>query len=870
MVHCDLKTKNVVLDASLTAKITDFGDVREAASGGGGGGGGGSRHQHHHQSGNNQQQLRQRGNGSMLPSRSSLFEACFGDFDTVGYGDSSMGFDNHYRQDSSSWFFSPSSSSSSASQKGLIATHNSSQTQPLAASAYAGAYGSGSATTGGGDGDSAYLVSRLSVSSHNSSVRDGGGVGAGLGCGGAGDHVDIENGGDDYAAAAAAAAHANGGECDNERRSSRFNNNKNNPHRSTRDYDVGLDDGSGSIGGGSFGYRSVDDFGASCGGGCAAGGSFGGCGSGGCVRHNSGRGEGGGAGRRGSSHLQPPAPPLVANLRSGTVPWAAPELVTGENDPSFQSDAFAFAIILWELATWKAPFFLVARLEEEYRLQRYMSRSSSFATSSLTGGGGQQLLQQRDSSAATVVGSHSSSSSSSSSAATAAFAAATVAGAIPFSNNHSSFSDLHRARSSSNTSCNNGNTNGNSGGVDYSGSQSGASQLQAVGLDRFNPNKRVGRTERDRRANMRPDTAVLAVAGEVITASSSTSSSWHRHHRAGADAGGVGSSKESSKGGSASGGGGCGASSGCGGGAVSSLSSSWHAAFHAEHETKVLRNHFLLSESSSSASPLSPQHEKGLVAVPSGDTGKERVEGKWTVNGCGSGGGGGAFEAEVNPLHEPFLVSQPAASVIQPAAAAAAAAAMPPPPSHFSMNSLDDLALLDSSSSSSSSHGPVQGVGSGGLVGDAGGDSLLGGSWHGGCGACSGGGSTAAVTTTGVDAVEVQTPEEALDVMVIARYRPPLPVRAPADYVGLMRQCWRHDWEARPDFTAIVSKLEEIHYSQKQLPASTFGSGGGALAGGGDGSRANSKDVRSRVAFPCGIANFACKDETDLQPLWRS
>ena len=38
-------------------------------------------------------------------------------------------------------------------------------------------------------------------------------------------------------------------------------------------------------------------------------------------------------------------------------------MVVGDEEPSFASDAFAFGVVLWELATWRAPFLLRGRLE---------------------------------------------------------------------------------------------------------------------------------------------------------------------------------------------------------------------------------------------------------------------------------------------------------------------------------------------------------------------------------------------------------------------------------------------------------------------------------------------------------------------------
>lgn len=78
-----------------------------------------------------------------------------------------------------------------------------------------------------------------------------------------------------------------------------------------------------------------------------------------------------------------PARPLEANMRFGTVGWASPELVVGNQEPSFASDAFAMGTLLWELATFKQPFLLVARREEGLRgrsLSRSLSRGSSFAS----------------------------------------------------------------------------------------------------------------------------------------------------------------------------------------------------------------------------------------------------------------------------------------------------------------------------------------------------------------------------------------------------------------------------------------------------------------------------------------------------------
>jgi serine/threonine protein kinase len=40
-------------------------------------------------------------------------------------------------------------------------------------------------------------------------------------------------------------------------------------------------------------------------------------------------------------------------MKFGTIPWAAPELVVGTQEPSFSSDSFSFGMVMWELATWK-------------------------------------------------------------------------------------------------------------------------------------------------------------------------------------------------------------------------------------------------------------------------------------------------------------------------------------------------------------------------------------------------------------------------------------------------------------------------------------------------------------------------------------
>jgi len=55
--------------------------------------------------------------------------------------------------------------------------------------------------------------------------------------------------------------------------------------------------------------------------------------------------------------------------------------------------------------------------------------------------------------------------------------------------------------------------------------------------------------------------------------------------------------------------------------------------------------------------------------------------------------------------------------------------------------------------------------------------------------------------------------------------------------VSLMRECWRHDSSARPDFTAITARLEAMVQAQRLLPE------------------------EQRCAFPCGVASFANKDE---------
>ena len=132
--------------------------------------------------------------------------------------------------------------------------------------------------------------------------------------------------------------------------------------------------------------------------------------------------------------------------------------------------------------------------------------------------------------------------------------------------------------------------------------------------------------------------------------------------------------------------------------------------------------------------------------------------------------------------------------------------------SHRPSASLDDLAMLNSHSDAlrwsvlsrgdAGAAGPTPKLMSGGVGSGIGGPDL---------------GGASASRSSGVRAVEVRTPEDALELMVVAKYRPPLPVRAPAGFVDLMRECWRADGAARPDFATCVARLEVLHATNQQV-----------------------------------------------------
>jgi hypothetical protein len=56
-----------------------------------------------------------------------------------------------------------------------------------------------------------------------------------------------------------------------------------------------------------------------------------------------------------------------------------------------------------------------------------------------------------------------------------------------------------------------------------------------------------------------------------------------------------------------------------------------------------------------------------------------------------------------------------------------------------------------------------------------------------------------------------------LTIFLPRRYRPPLPVRAPAGLVALMRECWCADRAARPDFAACAARLEILQAANQQV-----------------------------------------------------
>jgi hypothetical protein len=132
--------------------------------------------------------------------------------------------------------------------------------------------------------------------------------------------------------------------------------------------------------------------------------------------------------------------------------------------------------------------------------------------------------------------------------------------------------------------------------------------------------------------------------------------------------------------------------------------------------------------------------------------------------------------------------------------------------SHRPSASLDDLAMLNSHSDAMRWSALSRG------------DSTAGGQMmpkhlSGGSGPDAG---APASRSSGVRAVEMRTPEDALELMVVAKYRPPLPVRAPAGFVDLMRECWRADGTARPDFATCVARLEVLHATNQQVNKDTW------------------------------------------------
>eukprot|EP00617_Octactis_speculum_P008919 CAMPEP_0185776294 /NCGR_PEP_ID=MMETSP1174-20130828/85126_1 /TAXON_ID=35687 /ORGANISM="Dictyocha speculum, Strain CCMP1381" /LENGTH=152 /DNA_ID=CAMNT_0028464183 /DNA_START=91 /DNA_END=549 /DNA_ORIENTATION=+ len=58
-----------------------------------------------------------------------------------------------------------------------------------------------------------------------------------------------------------------------------------------------------------------------------------------------------------------------------------------------------------------------------------------------------------------------------------------------------------------------------------------------------------------------------------------------------------------------------------------------------------------------------------------------------------------------------------------------------------------------------------------------------------------------------VEPVVVTTLEEARSLMADSRYRPPLPFKAPAALLSILRSCWSHEAGDRPTFTAVVEKV---------------------------------------------------------------
>lgn len=78
-----------------------------------------------------------------------------------------------------------------------------------------------------------------------------------------------------------------------------------------------------------------------------------------------------------------------------------------------------------------------------------------------------------------------------------------------------------------------------------------------------------------------------------------------------------------------------------------------------------------------------------------------------------------------------------------------------------------------------------------------------------------------------IEPVVVSTREQAFDLLVQGRYRPPLPIFAPAPLTALMRACWSHHPEERPNFMEVVNQLEDLMSSHP------------------------------RADFPCEVGNFA-------------
>jgi serine/threonine protein kinase len=220
----------------------------------------------------------------------------------------------------------------------------------------------------------------------------------------------------------------------------------------------------------------------------------------------------------GQQQQQPPVP-LEANMRFGTVGWAAPELVVGDAEPSFASDVFAMGTLLWELATYKQPFLLVARREEGLRegsMSRSQSRGSSFAST--------QDGAERSTHGPFMAGSLLPPE-------LAPVGGSAVSGGFNYGGG------------SFRCSLSSGGFGGSEGLLgswadalrdDLERSDHGARAAAAItqqqevvnDVDKFNSRQqKVGRQERDRRAAIsRGDSAVLSVAGEVAT-------SWGSHRR---------------------------------------------------------------------------------------------------------------------------------------------------------------------------------------------------------------------------------------------------------------------------------------------------------------------------------------------------